>query len=161
MKTICFLIIYVQAIEVAGYICNYPTMSDIDNLKLQKLLFYSQTVHLVFNSEPLFSDEIQAWDYGPVIPSVYEKAKRQEKVHFPYNGTMSVEQMKSVMLRKAPAQLALAGPAGTYDEYKLTLFNSNVNITQRHIPAGICLADICHFQHRLNILQNMIKVFFH
>ncbi|MDR0942796.1 MAG: SocA family protein [Holosporales bacterium] len=29
-------------------------------------------MHLVeYNKIPLFTDEIQAWDYGPVVPAVY------------------------------------------------------------------------------------------
>ncbi|MEE3396598.1 MAG: hypothetical protein VZR04_04615, partial [Succiniclasticum sp.] len=38
-------------------------------------------------------------------------------------------------------------PAGPYNKYKLSLIDPDVNITQRHIPAGICFADINHFQH--------------
>ena len=62
-----------KAINVAEYIIN--TIS-VDNLKLQKLLFYSQAVHLVLNKTPLFNDRIEAWMYGPVVPSVYKKYKK-------------------------------------------------------------------------------------
>jgi uncharacterized phage-associated protein len=48
----------------------------VDNLKLQKLLYYSQAVHLVLNDKaPLFPEVIEAWDYGPVIPPVYHEYK--------------------------------------------------------------------------------------
>jgi len=61
------------AIEAAKYITR---SLPVDNLKLQKLLYYSQAVHLVLhNKAPLFSDEIEAWDYGPVIPPVYREYK--------------------------------------------------------------------------------------
>lgn len=61
--------------DVAKYIINSV---EVDNLKLQKLLYYSQAVHLVLskNESKLFSDDIQAWQYGPVIPSVYHKYKK-------------------------------------------------------------------------------------
>lgn len=42
------------------------------NLKLQKLLYYQQGYHLAFFDTPLFDDKIEAWMYGPVVPSVYE-----------------------------------------------------------------------------------------
>lgn len=45
----------------------------LTNLKLQKLLYYQQGFHLVFFGTPLFSDSVEAWMYGPVIPSVYEE----------------------------------------------------------------------------------------
>lgn len=41
------------------------------NMKLQKLLYYVQGFHLAAFSEPLFDEEIEAWMYGPVVPSVY------------------------------------------------------------------------------------------
>ena|ERR1017187_7822771 len=46
---------------------------DITNLKLQKLLYYSQAWHLAFTGEPLFRDDIEAWVHGPVVPSVFRK----------------------------------------------------------------------------------------
>lgn len=58
----------VLASDVAKYIIG---LMPVDNLKLQKLLYYSQAVHLVRMEALLFSDEIQAWRYGPVIPNVY------------------------------------------------------------------------------------------
>jgi uncharacterized phage-associated protein len=62
-----------NAQEVAKYIIkNLP----VDNLKLQKLLYYSQAVHLVLhNKTPLFPEDIEAWDYGPVVPPVYREYK--------------------------------------------------------------------------------------
>jgi uncharacterized phage-associated protein len=57
-----------KAFEAAKYIIN---SLPVDNLKLQKLLYYSQAVHLVLNGKlPLFNEAIEAWDYGPVVPRV-------------------------------------------------------------------------------------------
>lgn len=50
----------------------------ISNLKLQKMLYYMQGFHLAFFGTPLFEEEIKAWQYGPVVPSVYEEYKRYE-----------------------------------------------------------------------------------
>ena len=47
----------------------------ISNLKLQKLLYYAQGMHLALYGEPLFNDSIVAWQYGPVVESVYQKYK--------------------------------------------------------------------------------------
>lgn len=60
--------------NVVTYIIKFPQIK-VDNLKLQKLLFYAQAVTLVKSGSSLFSDEIQAWDYGPVVPVVYHKYK--------------------------------------------------------------------------------------
>ena len=44
----------------------------ISNMKLQKLLYYQQGFHLAYFGTPLFENEIEAWMYGPVVPSVYK-----------------------------------------------------------------------------------------
>jgi uncharacterized phage-associated protein len=61
----------------AGEVAKYIIKSlPVDNLKLQKLLYYSQAVHLVLNDKnPLFPEAIEAWDYGPVVPPVYREYK--------------------------------------------------------------------------------------
>jgi uncharacterized phage-associated protein len=62
-----------NAHEVAKYIIK---SLPVDNLKLQKLLYYSQGVYLVLhNKTPLFLEPIEAWDYGPVVPEVYRSYK--------------------------------------------------------------------------------------
>ena len=40
-------------------------------MKLQKLVYYSQAWSLVWDGQPLFDDEIQAWANGPVAPLLY------------------------------------------------------------------------------------------
>lgn len=46
---------------------------EIDTFKLQKLVYYSQAWYRVWKSKPLFTDEIQAWAGGPVVPSLYSR----------------------------------------------------------------------------------------
>jgi uncharacterized phage-associated protein len=50
--------------------------ASVSNLKLQKILYYAQGHHLALRGEPLFTDEIQAWSHGPVVPTVYRKFKK-------------------------------------------------------------------------------------
>jgi len=67
-----------SALEVARYMLylSYKSGDLITNLKLQKLLYYAQAWYLVKNNgEKLFDDEIEAWQYGPVIRSVYDAYK--------------------------------------------------------------------------------------
>jgi uncharacterized phage-associated protein len=59
--------------EIAKYIIK---SLPVDNLKLQKLLYYSQGVYLVLHEKvPLFPEDIEAWDYGPVVPEIYRSYK--------------------------------------------------------------------------------------
>ncbi|GAA6618466.1 Panacea domain-containing protein [Scytonema sp. NUACC26] len=47
----------------------------ISNLKLQKLVYYAQGFHLALYDEPLFTEPIEAWTHGPVVPEVYHAYK--------------------------------------------------------------------------------------
>ncbi|NET43800.1 Panacea domain-containing protein [Okeania sp. SIO2B3] len=59
--------------------------AEITNMKVQKLLYYSQCLYLALNDEPLFTDQIQAWPHGPVCPPVYQfyKPFKAEKLPIP------------------------------------------------------------------------------
>ncbi len=45
--------------------------AEMTNMKVQKLLYYAQSLHLALYDEPLFDEVIQAWRYGPVCPPAY------------------------------------------------------------------------------------------
>lgn len=48
----------------------------ISNLKLQKMLYYQQGFHLAYFDSPLSDDDIEAWMYGPVVPSIYHEFEK-------------------------------------------------------------------------------------
>jgi uncharacterized phage-associated protein len=50
----------------------------LTNLKLQKLLYYAQAWFLVIHDKPLFSEDFQAWVHGPVLPTQYQRFKKNE-----------------------------------------------------------------------------------
>lgn len=43
----------------------------ITNLELQKMLYLIQREFLRVKGKPAFTESIEAWDFGPAIPSVY------------------------------------------------------------------------------------------
>ena len=44
----------------------------IDQMKLQKLVYYAHAWFLAFNNgDPLFDEDVFAWPWGPVIPPIY------------------------------------------------------------------------------------------
>lgn len=55
----------------------------ITNLKLQKILYFAQAAYLAVHEKPLFKEEIEAWKFGPVVPSVYRKYKRYTNTAIP------------------------------------------------------------------------------
>jgi uncharacterized phage-associated protein len=44
----------------------------ITPLKMQKLVYFAHGWHLAITGKPLISEPIQAWQYGPVISSLYQ-----------------------------------------------------------------------------------------
>ncbi|MDR2526260.1 MAG: DUF4065 domain-containing protein [Rickettsiales bacterium] len=66
------------ALNVSQYVLSLLDVESggtLSNLKLQKILYYLQGHFLANFDKPLFNDKIEAWQLGPVIPSVYEKYK--------------------------------------------------------------------------------------
>lgn len=66
-----------NSMYVANYVIEYCNEKeyDINNLKLQKILYYLQARNLVERNIPLFDEPIQKWKFGPVVPSVYHDYK--------------------------------------------------------------------------------------
>lgn len=65
---------------IAQWFLAWTQLEDeaaLSNLKLQKLLYYAQGHYMAtHDGKPLFSDEIQAWAHGPVVPAVYHDYKQ-------------------------------------------------------------------------------------
>lgn len=60
-------------LDVAQYICDYyykMTNEPIDEMKLHKLLYFSQREKLALLNELLFTEDMQGWIHGPVSPYV-------------------------------------------------------------------------------------------
>lgn len=67
-----------SSLDVAQYILEKT--GPLTTIKLQKLVYYSQAWALVWDDEPIFEDEIQAWANGPVAPKLFYAHKGQYKV---------------------------------------------------------------------------------
>lgn len=75
-----------SAFQIADYFifkASEGKRESISNLKLQKLLYYAQGLHLARFNTPLFGDRIQAWTYGPVVVTAYHKYKEYEDKGIP------------------------------------------------------------------------------
>jgi uncharacterized phage-associated protein len=45
-------------------------------MKIQKLVYFANGWHLAIKDTPLINEQVEAWPYGPVIPSLYRAFKR-------------------------------------------------------------------------------------
>ena len=62
----------IDAVELSKYIVSKCTEDGypISNLQLQKILYYIQK-HFVKQNKIAFLDDIEAWQFGPVVPNSY------------------------------------------------------------------------------------------
>jgi uncharacterized phage-associated protein len=47
----------------------------VDQMKVQKLVYFAHGWYLAITNEPLLNEAIEAWRFGPVIPSLYHMLK--------------------------------------------------------------------------------------
>lgn len=69
---------YFNVQDIANYFLSLVDSSAQDcitNLKLQKLCYYAQGIFLAMYGRRLFNENLQAWQHGPVVPSLYHKYK--------------------------------------------------------------------------------------
>ena len=59
--------------DVARYILQ--KRGSMSTWKLQKLVYYSQAWHYVWEDEQLFSEPVEAWADGPVVPVLFKEHK--------------------------------------------------------------------------------------
>jgi len=49
---------------------------EISPMKLQKLVYYAHGWYAGYTGTPLIDEAVEAWQYGPVIPSLYHEFKK-------------------------------------------------------------------------------------
>ncbi|MCR1952938.1 Panacea domain-containing protein [Clostridium sp. DSM 100503] len=62
----------VKPIDIAKIILSKKSFCQ---LALEKIMYFVDCEYIKKYGEPIFRDEFQAWDFGPVIPNVYKKYK--------------------------------------------------------------------------------------
>lgn len=60
----------IRVFDVAAHILE--KMEPMTTMKLQKLVYYSQVWSLVWDEEPLFAENIEAWANGPVVRELFD-----------------------------------------------------------------------------------------
>lgn len=64
----------------------------LSNLKLQKLVYYAQGIAISVRDEVFFDEQLEAWQHGPVVPTLYHKYKKY--------GGKSIEEIERIDLAK-------------------------------------------------------------
>jgi len=107
----------IPTIAIANFFISksLATGRDLTPMKLIKMVYIAHGWYLAYTDEPLIGDGVQAWKYGPVIPSLYDHFKRYRD-----NQITSVEQAY------VPEMRGFAIPAVRDDDVKVKQFLDNV-----------------------------------
>ncbi len=116
-------------------------LEKITNLTLQKLLYFVQGLSLAFFKQPAFKEEIEAWNYGPVIPEIYHKYKKY--------GRGEIQESKNVEISKAVEAIIeiVTDYYGSFSSGKL------IDITHEERPWKVTIKN-------QEIRQEIIKEYF-
>ena len=120
-----------NALQIADRLIRFAEIDTasggelLSNLKLQKMLYYEQGFHLALFGTPLFSDSIEAWMYGPVVPAVYEYYKSCGN-----NGIEPSSDSQPVMLSSDEENLLFQ----VYERYKSYSAIGLVELTHSEAP---------------------------
>jgi uncharacterized phage-associated protein len=109
----------ITASQVAGWLINlsHDKEAPVSNLKLQKLLYYSQAWNLAFYKEPLFDEDFQAWVHGPVVPEIFRKYREHKWNAIP---KLEVARMKAHVREHLEEVWRVYGSLKAFDLERLT-----------------------------------------
>lgn len=113
-----------KSIDIANFFIDYNNHSidnTLTNLILHKLLYFAQGYSLALYNTPLFDEDIEAWKYGPVVPSIYQTYKYNKKENISkIKGDFSLDKYDSKTIELL---LAVINDYGKYSSSEL------INIT--------------------------------
>jgi uncharacterized phage-associated protein len=113
-------LIYLASRKIIG---DNGEREGLTNLKLQKILYLAQAFCLSKFNKPLFEDTIEAWTYGPVVPTVYREFK-----HFGDAPIIQEEDQSELSDEDKSIVEKVWDSFGGYSASKL------VDITHSHLP---------------------------
>lgn len=88
----------------------------MDQMKMHKLMYFSQRESLMYNHEALFTEEFYGWKYGPVLKSV--RSEYMKKVPF-HKVDGSVSPRTTLLLKNVLKQY------GNVSSWKLSSLSHN------------------------------------
>jgi len=92
-----------KAVDLSKYIVTKCLADNcpVSNLQLQKILYYIQKAFLKQGSIA-FADDIEAWQFGPVVPNVYYKfcGYGAMPITSSFDGACSVNALDAPMIDK-------------------------------------------------------------
>lgn len=88
----------ITIIQAARYLISLSYTSEINPLsplKLQKLLYLSQGWSYVWDNKPLFPEQFEAWQFGPVNRDVYFEFQKYGRDIIPFDESADLDDQES------------------------------------------------------------------
>lgn len=152
-----------NAHAIANYFIEKAIQENkpIDQMKVQKLVYFAHGWHLAMTDQPLLTEAIEAWRFGPVIPSLYHALK--------YSGNKNItklvklhdgELIQRIESNQTELRLFLDKVWSLYSEF------SGIELSNMTHENGTPWARVAHeFKHHIplnKILDNeLIREFFY
>lgn len=142
-----------DAKAVANFFLNLArTQGDsISPMKLQKLVYYAHGWYAGYTGKPLIDEAVEAWQYGPVIPSLYHEFKRFGSGAISHNATVfggDLEELEVQVPADPGIQSFLSSVWKSYGKYTGTKLSEMTHAVggpwdeTRKASAGMRSADI-------------------
>jgi uncharacterized phage-associated protein len=133
-----------QAAKALGTYSNW----SITNLQMQKMLYFAHMFFLGRTQTPLIDEEFEAWNYGPVIPSLYKKVRffGSDNIVDIFHGPSSFPSTPEYQILKEAADSLAHRPASqlvniTHHQYGAWAKHYRPNIKGIKIPNPDILAE--------------------
>lgn len=122
-------------------------------MKLQKLVYFAHGWNLALNNEPLISDVVEAWQYGPVIRPVYFEYRKYRNE----NLTSLGKDTQVLPTLDSKAKEIVEETWETYKNYSALTLSV---ITHEEGSPWDQVVDSCGWEDKPKISNELIKEFF-
>lgn len=119
--------------SIANYFIELARQSGepLDPMKLQKLMYYAHGWYAGYTGSPLINETVEAWPFGPVIPSLYYEFKKY--------GSSQIREKAKDMINGQYCEVPIPGTPSLLG-FLNNIWNSYGKFT------GIALSEMTHAQ---------------
>ena len=101
-----------NAKQIVSYILHRA--EQLDPLQINKIAFFCHGWSVGVNRKPLISETIEAWRWGPVIPSIYQTFRMFGELPVTYNVFLKLENVNATSIDFSKEETAIMDPVIDY-----------------------------------------------
>ena len=64
----------ISSLQAGKTLCEISNWS-VSNLASQKIIYFAHMAHLALEESPMVNELFEAWEFGPVLPNLYDRVK--------------------------------------------------------------------------------------